>query len=290
VWNLVVGHVDGDETLDVVVRRGMSGVMTLGLLLGNGDGTLRLAADIPVGANPGHVALGDVNGDGRTDLVCQVSYDPEPGYYTQEVRVFLGQGDGTFAAPTLVTTSPNPDALALGDLDKDGALDMVVLQDSLGGGVLLLKGRGDGTFLPPILVSLRAGQYGGRMVLVDMNGDGFLDVVRSNSYDNSVHVLTGRGSWVAWEARSYPAGGNCASVSVLDFDGDGWRDVLCANPGMDSVSLMRGDEYGWLAAPQIFGVRNGAHELGVFDVNADGRPDILAGGPLYTQGTLLLQR
>ncbi|HEX5754585.1 MAG TPA: FG-GAP-like repeat-containing protein [Archangium sp.] len=291
VWSLTVGHVDGDAALDVVVRRGTGGAMKLGLLLGNGDGTLRPAADIPVGANPSHVALGDVNGDGRTDLVCQVSYQPEPGYSTQEVRLLLGQGDGTFAAPTVVTTSPNPDALALGDLDKDGALDLVVLQDSPGGGVLLLKGRGDGTFLPPIDVSTSGtGQYGGQLVLVDMNGDGFLDIVRSNSHDNSVHVLTGWGRWMGWSGRSYPAGGNCFSVAVLDFDGDGERDVLCANPGMDSVSLMRGDTYGWLAAPRIFGVRNGAHELAVFDVNADGRPDILTGAPLYAQGTLLLQR
>ncbi|WNG61380.1 hypothetical protein F0U59_46735 [Archangium gephyra] len=291
VWSLTVGHVDGDATLDVVVRRGMGGAMTLGLLLGNGDGTLRPAADIPVGANPGHVALGDVNGDGRTDLVCQVSYYLEPGYYTQEVRVLLGQGDGTFASPTLVTTSPNPDALALGDLDKDGALDLVVLQDSTSEGVLLLKGRGNGTFLPPVLVSTPgAGRYGGHLILVDMNEDGFLDAVRSNSIDNSVHVLLGWGDWVGWSARSYPAGGNCASISVLDFDGDGSRDVLCANPGMDSVSLMRGNEYGWLAAPQVFGVRPGAHELAVFDVNADGRPDILSGAPMYPQGTLLLQR
>ncbi|OJT19624.1 hypothetical protein BO221_35245 [Archangium sp. Cb G35] len=291
VWSLTVGHVDGDANLDVVVRRGMGGAMTLGLLLGNGDGTLRPAADIPVGANPGHVALGDVNGDGRTDLVCQVSYYLEPGYYTQEVRLLLGQGDGTFASPTLVTTSPNPDALALGDLDKDGALDLAVLQDSTSEGVLLLKGRGNGTFLPPVLVSTPgAGRYGGHLILVDMNEDGFLDAVRSNSIDNSVHVLLGWGDWVGWNARSYPAGGNCASISVLDFDGDGSRDVLCANPGMDSVSLMRGDEYGWLAAPRIFGVRNGAHELAVFDVNADGRPDILSGAPMYPQGTLLLQR
>ncbi|WP_169800814.1 FG-GAP-like repeat-containing protein [Archangium gephyra] len=291
VWSLVVGHVDGDAALDVVVRHGMSGATTLKLLLGNGDGTLRPAADIPVGANPGPIALGDVNGDGRTDLVCQVSYQPEPGYSTREVRVFPGQGDGTFAAPTVVTTSPNPSTLALGDLDKDGALDLAVVQDSPGGGVLLLKGRGDGTFLPPVHVSTSgAGQYSGDLVLVDMNGDDFLDVVRGNSFDNSVHVLMGWGRWMGWSGRSYPAGGNCASVSVLDFDGDGEQDVLCANPGMDSVSLLRGDEYGWLAAPQSFGARTGAHELAVFDVNADGRPDILTGAPMYTQGTLLLQR
>ncbi|HYO68252.1 MAG TPA: FG-GAP-like repeat-containing protein, partial [Archangium sp.] len=290
-FNLVVGHVDGDAALDVLVRSGVTGATTLAVLLGNGDGTFRRAADLSVGASPGHAALGDVNGDGRTDLVCQVSYQPEPSYHTREVRVFAGQGDGTFAAPTVVTTSPNPNALALGDLDKDGALDLVVAQDSPGGGVLLLKGRGDGTFLPPVHVSTSgAGQYSGHIVLADMNGDGFLDVVRSNSIDNSVHVLMGWGRWAAWDARSYPAGGNCAFVSVLDFDGDGERDVLCANPGMDSVSLLRGDEYGWLAAPRSFGVHTGVLELGVFDVNADGRPDILAGGPLYPQGTLLLQR
>jgi hypothetical protein len=289
VYGLVVGHVDEDATLDVVVMRGLRGPTTLALLLGNGDGTFRSAADISVGAMPGHVALGDVNGDGRTDIACQVTYYPEPSFYTQEVRLLLGQGGGAFAPPTVVTTSPSPDALALGDLDRDGALDMVVAQDAPGGGVLLLKGRGDGTFRSPILVTYGAGQHNAHLALADMNGDGFLDVVRSNSIDDSVHVLMGWGGWATWEGRSYPAGGNCAFVSVLDFDGDGWRDVLCANPGRDSVSLLKGDAYGWLSAPSSFGVRTGVHELAVFDVNADGRPDILTGGPLYTQGTLLLQ-
>ncbi|MFE8602718.1 FG-GAP-like repeat-containing protein [Archangium violaceum] len=290
VFRLVVGHVDGDETLDVVVLRSVSGASTLALLLGNGDGTLRRAADIPVGAMPSHAALGDVNGDGRTDLVCQVMYAPEPGYYTQEIRLFLGQGDGTFAAPTVVTTSSNPDAVALGDLDKDGALDMVVAQDSLGGGVLILKGRGDGTFLPPLHVTYGAGQFSGHIVLADVNGDGYLDVVRGGGGGTSVHVVTGTRSWMVWEGWSHPAGSNCAFVSVQDFDGDGRQDVLCANSSTDSVSLMRGEGSRSLAAPLIFGVRGGVAELGVFDVNGDGRLDILAGGYPTGHGTLLLQR
>ncbi|KFA87250.1 hypothetical protein Q664_49190 [Archangium violaceum Cb vi76] len=289
VFRLVVGHVDEDAALDVVVLRSVSNASTLGLLLGNGDGTLRLAADIPVGAMPSHAALGDVNGDGRTDLVCQVMDEPEPGYHTQEVRLFLGQGDGTFAAPTVVTTSPNPGALALGDFDKDGALDMAVAQDSPGGGLLMLKGRGDGTFLPPVHVSSEAGQSSGHIALADMNGDGYLDVVRSDSIHNTVHVVTSTRSWMLWEGWTSPAGGNCSFVSVQDFDGDGRRDVLCANPGMDSVSLMRGEASRWLAKPQVFGVRGGVAELGVFDVNGDGRLDILAGGYPTAHGTLLLQ-
>ncbi|OJH35202.1 hypothetical protein BON30_39795 [Cystobacter ferrugineus] len=292
IYQLVVGHVDGDAALDVLVLYGGYRPSSFGLLLGNGDGTLRRAADIPIGAMPEHATLGDVNGDGRMDIVCRVHFAIEPGYYTTEVWLLLGQGDGTFAPATVVTTSPNPGRPALGDLDRNGTLDMIMPQDAPSGGVLLLKGRGDGTFLPPVHLWYQAGQNDGHIALADLNGDGFPEIVRSNAYDQSVHVLRSySGSWTAWESRSYAAGGNCTDIFVRDFDEDGRLDVICSNPGMDSVSLLRGDVYGQLAQPQVFGVRTDLYKLGVLDVNADGRLDIITGGgPTITQGSLILQR
>nr|AYM53759.1 FG-GAP repeat/fibronectin type III domain protein [Archangium gephyra] len=290
VYRMVVGHVDEDAALDVVVLSSESATKTVGLLLGNGDGTFRLAPSISVGGQTRHAVLGDVNGDGRMDLVCQVSRSIEPGFSSEEVRVLLGQGAGTFGPATLVTTSPSPGALALGDLNKDGVLDLAVAQTSSGGGVLTLKGQGDGTFLPPVLTTDNAGQRGGHIALADMSGDGVPDIVRSS--DGNVYVLTTytTTTWGRWEGWSYPAGGGCSSFSVLDFDGDGRKDVVCANPGTDSVSLLRGQAYGQLAEPQIFGVRPGVIGLGVLDVNADGRLDIVLGAASDSRSTLLLQR
>ncbi|OJT19628.1 hypothetical protein BO221_35265 [Archangium sp. Cb G35] len=290
VHRLVVGHVDEDASLDVVVLSGESANKTIGLLLGNGDGSFRLTSPVSVGGQTRHAVLGDVNGDGRMDLVCQVSRSIEPGFSSEEVRVLLGQGSGTFGPATLVTTSPSPGALALGDLNKDGVLDLAVAQTSSGGGVLTLKGQGDGTFLPPVLTTDNAGQRGGHIALADMSGDGVPDIVRSS--DGNVYVLTTytATTWGRWEGWSYPAGGDCSSFSVLDFDGDGRKDVVCANPGSDSVSLLRGKPYGQLAGPQLFGVRPGVIGLGVLDVNADGRPDIVLGAASDSRSTLLLQR
>ncbi|HEX5754589.1 MAG TPA: FG-GAP-like repeat-containing protein [Archangium sp.] len=290
VYRMVVGHVDEDSALDVVVLSGESAIKTVELLLGNGDGTFRTGTPISVGAQALHAALGDVNGDGRMDLAFQVRRFIEPGFSTDEVRVLLGQGAGTFGPAALVTTSPSPGALALGDLNRDGVLDLAVAQTSSGGGVLTLKGQGDGTFLPPVLTTDKAGQLGGHLVLTDMSGDGVPDLVRSG--DGNVYVLTTytATTWGSWSGWSYPAGGNCSSFSVLDFDGDGRKDVLCSNPGSDSVSLLRGKPYGQLAEPQIFAVRFGAVGLGVLDVNADGRPDIVLGTSGEARSTLLLQR
>ncbi|HYO68705.1 MAG TPA: VCBS repeat-containing protein, partial [Archangium sp.] len=290
VYRMVVGHVDEDATLDVVVLSGVSSTKTVGLLLGNGDGTFRPGTPILVGAQALHAALGDVNGDGRMDLACQVRRSIEPGFSTEEVRVLLGQGVGAFGPATLVTTSPSPGALALGDLNRDGVLDLAVAQTSSGGGVLTLKGQGDGTFLPPVLTTDTAGQRGGHLVLTDMRGDAVPDNMRSS--DRSVYVLTTytATTWGRWDGWSYPAGGDCSFFSVLDFDGDGRKDVLCANPGADSVSLLRGQAYGQLAEPQIFGVRNSVMGLGVLDMNADGRPDIVLGATGDGRSTLLLQR
>ena len=290
VYQLLVGHVNEDTALDVVVLSGESATKTVELLLGNGDGTFRTGTPISVGAQTLHAALGDVNGDGRMDLACQVSRSIEPGFSSEEVRVLLGQAGGTFGPAALVTTSPSPGALALGDLNRDGILDLAVAQTSSGGGVLTLKGKGDGTFLPPVLTTRNAGQLGGHLVLADMSGDGVPDLVRSS--DGNVYVLTTytATTWGRWDGWGYPAGGGCSSFSVLDFDGDGRKDVLCSNPGSDSVSLLRGQSYGRLAEPQVFAVRFGAVGLGVLDVDADGRPDIVLGASGVARSTLLLQR
>src|SRR5262249_1840321 len=143
---------------DLVTANGTAA--SVSVLLGNGDGAFQPALNFAIGASPLSVAIGDLNGDGKPDLVltataqvgtysdcqevcdCWTSCD-EYGYCTTDcycyescteypiyqgyVDVLLGNGDGTFAAPTVtITSSSFPGPCAVADLNSDGNLDVVL--------------------------------------------------------------------------------------------------------------------------------------------------------------------
>src|SRR5262249_43073271 len=126
------------------------------ILLGTGNGTFKATASFPAGG-PLSLAVGDLNGDGKTDLVTAnyiYKMDPLHGVYTiheSGVRVFLGNGDGTFQAPQKYATGRGPDSVAIADLNGDGIPDLIVANGASGLPVIdntvsVLLGNGDGTF------------------------------------------------------------------------------------------------------------------------------------------------
>src|SRR6202040_275367 len=95
----------------------------------------------PGSASPQAVAIGDLNGDGKPDVIVANAGG--------SVSVLLGNGDGTLKAATSTLINQNAQSLALGDFNGDGKLDMAVA-GSDPGGVVVLLGKGDGTFQPPV--------------------------------------------------------------------------------------------------------------------------------------------
>jgi FG-GAP-like repeat/Abnormal spindle-like microcephaly-assoc'd, ASPM-SPD-2-Hydin len=95
----------------------------ISVLLGNGDGTFRAAVEYGAGSNPKSVAVGDFNGDNKMDLV--VTNNAEGGG-TPSVSLLLGKGDGTFQTAVDYRFGVEPEAVAVGDFDRDGKLDVAV--------------------------------------------------------------------------------------------------------------------------------------------------------------------
>jgi hypothetical protein len=149
---------------------------SVGVLLGNGDGTFQAATSYGSGGMYANsVVVGDVNGDGKLDLVManecasnSNSIDCMRGYDPGSLGVLLGNGDGTFQpAVSLVTPGDNLGALALADFNGDGKLDI-----ASGAGNALLLGNGDGTFQAPLIL----GAFGRGIAVGDFNRDGRPDL------------------------------------------------------------------------------------------------------------------
>jgi hypothetical protein len=206
---LAVGDFNGDGQLDLAVLHnvGNNGTRgTVSILLGNGDGTFQEGASFASGVGLNSLAVGDFNGDGKDDIVtANFAYEfnfrpPIHNVIESDLQVFLSNGDGTFqpAQSSYEITSGYPLAVAVGDFNHDGVLDLVVADGGFfyfpGTTVSVLLGKGDGTFGAP--QSYGAGAFPSSVAVGDFNGDGYPDVVVGNGISPStVTVLINEAHW-----------------------------------------------------------------------------------------------
>jgi len=257
-----------DNTVDGVVA----------VLFGNGDGTLQAAPLSRAGSIPGSFAVGDFNGDGIMDIVTASPLSSVAGGIGSGVLI-LGNGDGTFQAPKIWTTS-GVSSVALGDVNGDGKLDLVETNATPGNGnVAVLLGKGDGTFQTAVTYS--AGTTPQAVAITDLNGDGKLDLVVANHSSSNVSVLLGNGNGTFQTAVNYntPNTGTADVLAIADFDGDGKPDVAVGISGINAtiVAILLGNGNGTLQAeiPYAAGFASSATlSIVSTDFNADGKFDL----------------
>jgi Bacterial Ig-like domain (group 3)/FG-GAP-like repeat/FG-GAP repeat len=249
---------------------------------------------------PFSVAVADVNGDGKLDLLVANECATLPTCPNGEVGVLLGNGDGTFRpAASSYSGGYWAHAIAAEDLNGDGHPDLVVANFSANGnggdgalGVLL--GNGDGTFKPPVTYD-SGGLTAASVVIADVNGDGKPDLVVSNNCNapctthGVVAVLLGNGDGTFKKAMKYSAGLSPTSVVVVDVNGDGKPDAVvadsCANSkcasGAVDVLLGKGTGIFQKAVPYNSG---GAYPniVTVADLRGNGKLDLVVGNGCST--------
>jgi FG-GAP-like repeat len=236
-----------------------------------------------VGKGPGQVALADLNGDGRLDLVTRHLLE-------RQLTAQLGDGTGRFAAAPSgqIALSYAPGDIAIGDVNSDKILDLVVTSsDRDAVDVFIGNGRGGFGLAPgsPFSASAAVEFYTRSVHLVDINEDGKLDIVTANRRRNTFATLigNGRGGFAPGPTTTFHPNQGEYLFAFGDIDGDGHLDVVSVSgergdgdePGR--MATLRGDGKGAFkyASEKPVSTPTGPRYVTVADVNGDQRLDIV---------------
>jgi len=263
--NLEAADMDGDGWTDMAFHH----IVRVGLLLGQGDGTLDVAPRLPDFFTTRAVAA-DFDGDGRDDLAGTLYSPADPLSFS----VVLSQPGGGFGSATAVPAGGFVSELTAGELDGDAAPDVIVFVGGKGIGVL--RGLGDGTFAPPQFHAVLSTQD---VQLADVTLDGMPDVILSHA-SSGLGVLPGRpgGHLAAPVVSAAPVGASLYRMLLGDIDGDGDPDAVANSVGdFDGLVTFRGTgapafEPG-VKVPQSSG--GGDTPIALGDLDRDGDLDLV---------------
>jgi hypothetical protein len=275
---IAVGDIDGDGKLDLVVANSSNNTVSVYRNTStNGSISFAPRVDFATGSEPFGLAIGDIDGDGKPDIVVTNWQDST----VSVLRNMSSSGSISFASKVNFASGTNPHGAAIGDLDGDGKPDVVVT-NGVGNTVSVYRNVStSGSIQLAPKVDFSTGVLAYYLVIADVDGDGKPDLVVANTGPVTVSVLrnTSTSGSISFASKvDLATTSNPSGVAMGDIDGDGKLDLVVANYNSSTLSVFRNtSSSGAISFGSKVDFGTGSHPwcIAMGDIDGDGRPDIV---------------
>ena len=205
---------------------------TLTVLTNDGSGgfgyNATLSVGLSAGSSPNSIAVADVNGDGKLDLISANSGD-------NTLTVYTNDGGNGFVFSTTFFVGSVPYSVAAADVNGDGKVDLISANAG-SASLTVWTNNGSGGFV--LAATLPAGNLPVCVIAADVNGDNKADLIYADASTNTLTVLANNGSGGFSLSATLTVGSTPVYVVAADVNGDGWPDLISANFRDGTLSVL----------------------------------------------------
>jgi len=239
-YSVAIGDLDGDGKPDLAIANNGSNYITLYKNTSTpGNISFSKRMDLAVGTNPYGIAIGDLDKDGKAELVVSTEGSSSALWVIKNTSV---PDTFSFGSPVSYASLAGAFTLAIGDLDGDGSPD-IAATGGYPGAILTLRNISSPNNLAfDAPKNFEAGNYTVDVSIRDLDGDTKPELVAANRFGNTVSVLKNKSTvgFIDFEEHiDYPVGEAPLIAAIADLDGDGRPDIITANSSSDKISILK---------------------------------------------------